>query len=447
MFLYPYDLSVGADKIALFNPDTSSLWPGALIQGRSLPLIGSLQELAIKKRAPINLSISTSAPVGAATVNKPTLSSVQDAMSSKLIFPMEGKEDFGAAFDFVTKETYDASYTALSVGVSAKHSEVAFSAKHSEVSSATNRVVTAFFIQRCFTITMDSPSRPVDLFSDDSTIDDILEQERAGNIGKKNVPVFLSSVTYGRIAYLTISSSESFTEIKNAISASASSGLASAAGTFNDAARRVLRTATKQISGIGLEQKAFVAALDAGDLSKFFAVTMDARSAMPISYVFKNLNDLSIAAITDTAHYDITVCGTEKIDAEFATVCNMIDAKLKQFPNFVRAASDNTDDPPTRRLRTIQYREMSFNIVRGLNDLYQMVPSLGGGDSDLRRDYIAWLKQWTKETIKKVKIVNSDFDFFASQLVGDQQAIYSEGRRLSDDHLRSANDLLDLLMS
>src|SRR5467141_3695741 len=54
-----YTLATNPEQIVMFEPDLGSLWPGSLLQGKGFAAeIGSLRELPIKKRSPLNVSVS-----------------------------------------------------------------------------------------------------------------------------------------------------------------------------------------------------------------------------------------------------------------------------------------------------------------------------------------------------------------------------------------------------
>lgn len=115
------------------------------------------------------------------------------------------------------------------------------------------------------------------------------------------------------------------------------------------------------------------------------------------------------------------------------------DTKLKQFSNFVRAAADNTDDRPTRELRTRQFEEYSFDAIRALEDLSLRAPGLTA-------EYQSWLKRWVTQTIRKIDINTSDFNFYTEQLkFGVVYGVFAEAKDLSMMQRGKANDLLKLL--
>ena len=361
-----YNLITNPEQIVMFEPDLSVLWPGSLVQGAGLLSRGSLRELAIKKREPINVSINLLTTPHTLTVSKPSAAAVGKAIAN-LIEPVASKDlDFGSSISYKMKETYSFEQALLSLGLSAHYAGAEFSAKHTAKSARETSVVSVAFIQNLFSAYVDMPATPADLFSADFSIGDLHEQEALGRIGKDNLPVLLSTVTWGRILYVTISSSKSFDEIKNAISASYNAGGGGGSGQLDQESKKILTESQLIVSGIGIEDKNAANLIRAGKIQEFFSSKMNIRSARPISFIFYNVRDLSIAGLADSANYDVTVCRQKKVSnpsASTATRAAELEKNLKNFGNFVLAATSNFDDPDTRALRTSQYRHFHSAVV------------------------------------------------------------------------------------
>ncbi|ANY85535.1 hypothetical protein BB934_45795 (plasmid) [Microvirga ossetica] len=343
----PYSLTTNPDKIVTFAPDVAATWPGALMQGAGLSLgLGSFRELPIKKRAPIHLSVDLLASPNTKTVVNPSASTIRSAISD-LIVPLQGKEDFGGSIAFSMSETFSLEQSLLEVGLSAKYAGSEFKAKHRAQTSREKRVLTASLIQKCFTIYIDTPQTPGALFSDDFTLEDLAEQEALGRLGKDNLPALLSSVTYGRMLYVTISSSKSFDEVKSALSASYGAGKTGAKAEYDAESRKTLNESEMRITGTGIEEENAKALILSGNVADYFSNDMDIRSVVPISFLFLNIRDLSIAAIADTAHYNITVCVPKRVDKPsdgIAQRAASLESRLQQFrDSWVNAAGNSSD--------------------------------------------------------------------------------------------------------
>jgi thiol-activated cytolysin len=175
---------------------------------------------------------------------------------SDLLVPISQlKNDFGSPVAYAHKETYSAEQAMMQLGLSAKYSGAELKAKHNSESAATRSTVTVTFVQNCFTISVDTPTTPADFFSSDFSINDILEQEALGRIGTGNAPVFLSSITYGRIIYLTVSSSSSMSDLVTTLNAAFSFSGGGVQAELSAAEKKIFSESKFTVTTVGIEAK------------------------------------------------------------------------------------------------------------------------------------------------------------------------------------------------
>ena len=419
-----YTLAANPDKIVMFEPDIATLWPGALLQGKGLLKLGSLKELPIKKRSPLPVSVDLLTVPNSKIVLNPSSTSVGSAIA-ELMAPIDGRNlDFGSSMSFSMTETYSAEQAMLALGVSARYAGGDFTAKHSATTSDDKRVITACLIQKCFTVHIENPLTPSDLFSPDLTLADLTEQEKLGRIGTDNIPVLLSSVSYGRMLYVTISSTRSFSDIMTAMNASYSASGQGGSADFKDIHRKTLNEAALQISGIGIEDTNAAAIIRTGRVQEFFSTPMRIRSLRPISYIFYNLRDLSIAGLADTAEYDITICQPEVVGADVTTHIDAVNYNLKNYPEFVIAAADNDHDPGTRGLRIPQYRNYSGEVVANLMWIQKNFVARSGDEKEV-------IKRWIPSVIEEIEKQERYFQIHYNS-EPSKRPFYAEGIRLSN---------------
>lgn len=408
-----WTLQANPDKLILFDPDRDVTWPGALVQGTSLLKIGSLRELPIRKRAPLPLTVVLLSDHTSVVVPKPSLSTVMPAVG-KIISDMKATGDLGSAITFDMKETLSSRQAMLELGISVSHGGFDVSATHSAVTTEKTSVVTAYFMQRCFTVTADNPETPADLFSSDFSMQDVKDQERYGRIGPANVPVMLSSVTFGRILYLTISSSSSSTDLKNALTSSFNVGSSGGKVDLDQKSKTILTNAEISASAIGIEMKNWSDLIRTGGIRDVFAKDMQIQSAWPISYLFRNLSNLSIAGLTDTASYDVTICTPEIINALMKSHCDAVDANILNYHNFLNACAGNIDDQVTRELRGQQAKYFNGEVDYHLQWLI---------DPNNRKQFsqysVTWLHGWCTTVQEKIQSNIREWR---------NQAVYGDGR-------------------
>ena len=76
----PYSLTETPREFVAIDPDKSIIWLGNLIQGDSHYNVGALEELSIRERAPLKLSIDLLRGDNSRTVENPSLTTVQSAI-------------------------------------------------------------------------------------------------------------------------------------------------------------------------------------------------------------------------------------------------------------------------------------------------------------------------------------------------------------------------------
>lgn len=173
----PYSMTRTPDRIVTLNPDVEILWVGSLLQGKGhLGGIGSLGELPIRQRAPMKLSIDLLTADNARTVNNPSLSTVTSAVGELIQAAQDGGHTAGSNIFYTKETTHSLTQAALAMGLSANYMGATIKATLSTDISDETRTVTAYFVQRMFTVSMELPQTPGDVFSDAFT-GDLLQQQ------------------------------------------------------------------------------------------------------------------------------------------------------------------------------------------------------------------------------------------------------------------------------
>jgi len=207
-------VSSSNSEFFLLDPTTDVIYPGAMLDGNTITT-GEYVPI-VADRAPLTFSVSlptTNQTSPVATVDNPKLSSVRRAVND-LFNDME-IESTPAYMSLSKKQTYSKNGLSRSIGVSYGDPQKSLGGTVTfEEGEETNKVVIKF-IQKYYTIDVDYPQRPSDWFMEDTPMPD------ASTIGEVS-PVYVSSVTYGRMALITIESSESYDNIISTIDASLS---------------------------------------------------------------------------------------------------------------------------------------------------------------------------------------------------------------------------------
>jgi hypothetical protein len=308
----PYTLTQTPDKIITLNPDVGSLWVGSLLQGKYyVGGIGSLSELPIRERAPVTLYLDIMGPGVTRTIENPDAAKVQQAISELVIEAQNRAIPISNSVSYASTNTKSVEEASLKVGVSAKYLSTNVKGSLSTERKANETTVTAHFYQKLFTVTMVSPQTPADFFSENFTQDDLEQQQRLGTIGSDNLPVYVSSITYGRILHYSLTSKAS----EEAITATLNGGYEklqnNIGGEYTDAEKQLLQESKVNFVAVGGDQQAALSIIRTGSLKDYFKTDAPLTAATPISYAIKNVADNSNALISETVNYSLTECQAE----------------------------------------------------------------------------------------------------------------------------------------
>jgi hypothetical protein len=301
----PYSLTRTPEQIVTYDPDSSVLWVGSMLQGKGYKDgIGSLKELPIRQRAPLTLSIDLLTENNTVTVQDPTVASVQQAIGKLIEAATKAGGKSGSKISFNQLTTNELGEASLKLGLSYKwlsggvKSNLSFQRKSNETT------ITAHFIQNMFTISMVLPQTPEDMFSEGFTKDVLDRQIGLGNLGPDNIPTYIANITYGRILTFTFTSTAKETDIRAALDASYGSGSIG----LTAAQKKILSEAKIGVATIGGDASDALAVIRSGDLKEYFKTDAPLTTAKPISYTVRNLGDNSIAKVSETTEYNIKEC-------------------------------------------------------------------------------------------------------------------------------------------
>ena len=327
----PYSLTDNPDKIVTFDPDSEILWVGSLLQGKGYKDgIGSLNELPIRERAPVTLSINILSNNNSITVKNPTVASVNQAIGKLIARADKAGLKSGSDISFTQKETHSVEQAALKLGVAAKYMGFSIKAQLNASRSAKERTITAFFIQNMFTVSMSIPQTPEAVFSDDFTQATLDEQIALGRIGADNVPTYVSSIVYGRILKFSFTSTASEEKIKATLNAAYSAAGSGGEVNFTAEQKKILEESEIGFVTIGGDGQNALAIIRSGNLKDFFKKDSPLTTARPLSYTVRNLGDNSIAQISETTNYNVKECSARPV-AE----TKVVPITSSQISNFV----------------------------------------------------------------------------------------------------------------
>ncbi len=290
-----YEASATFDKSVLLNPGADVIYPGSVIYGESLD-DGTYLEFMKGVKRPVKISYDLTGAKGAVSETFiPTLSNFRDVHNRIL-----GKIAGGASTSFTFEEisvSEESDFTVkFNAGVSYSNPIVEASVKGGFTwgkGDKRNKYLVKF-MQTFYTVDIDQ-GRDTFLFENFNVAD--FNGYR---------PVYVSSVAYGRLAYLSVESTESWNTIKTTLEAAASAKLANV--DFNADLEtdynRIKRNTTINITVIGGSKVAtgidsFMAMLTEDSFSRD-------NPGKIVAYKLRFVDDNSIANIKFAGSYPLT---------------------------------------------------------------------------------------------------------------------------------------------
>lgn len=316
-----YTVAAGYDEQTVLNPQTDVIYPGALIKGESI-LDGSYIPISAKRK-PITISTSlTGGDKVSVEVTDPKLSTVRAAINGLM------KQTYDvppANIGFTIEQAYSASQLQLALRASYKGGAVNVAAGFDYNKKEVKSRLIVKFIQSYYTLDMDLPNAPSDLF---------LENVNSAAFGSY-MPMYVSTVTFGRIALFTVESSLQEDSVRAYLNGSYASVAADASAAFN----RLKSTSTMKVYILGGSGGDAGKTIDGFEAFKNYIITGSKFSkdspGAPISYKLRYIKDNSIGKIVFSASYPIrtAVPRTDNIRYD-------VDIYLYELKAFVETSGD-----------------------------------------------------------------------------------------------------------
>ena len=310
-----YSAAAGYDEQIVLNPQTDVIYPGALIKGESI-LDGSYLPIpADRKPITISTSLTGSGQVSV-TVEDPKLSTVREAINSLMSQTYDVPP---ANMGFTIEQAYSESQLKLSLRASYSGVvDVSGGFDYSNKNIKTRLI--AKFIQSYYTLDMDLPASPADLFNGD------VNQALFGIY----MPMYVSSVTYGRMALFTIESELEETQVRAFLQGSYASVDASASTDFDE----LIASSTMKVYILGGSGADAGLTVDGFEAFKDYIKTGGNYSknspGAPISYKLRYIKDNTIGKMVFAASYPIrtAIPRTDNIRLD-------VDVYLYEFTSYV----------------------------------------------------------------------------------------------------------------
>jgi hypothetical protein len=355
-----YSLARTPSKLVTFNPSVSSLWPGALVQGRSAAGQGVLDPLSITERAPVEVSVPE---LGATRIVAASVGTVSQAIQDMV----RDKEPGSGAVSYTMREARSVEEAALEMGLSAHYMGFSASASLNVDKREGWHTVLACFEERAFTATFSAPTSPNDWFTERFTNAALDYLITSGSMGDDNPPLYVDSVTYGRLLLFTCSSTSSATEISAALKASYEGVVGGGEGKIDAKYKTILETSEVKVLALGGSTKNAFDLIKSSKIADYFSTRPKMQEYGPMSFRLSQLVNNRLARLSETTTY-IEYQNTLELDPFTFTV-----EILKVTLTPIKRAMDNM---VLERLE-VEIPDSSVSTV--LASATQELQELGGG--------------------------------------------------------------------
>ncbi len=294
----------GSGKFALFNPNAENIWPGNLLQGKTLSSNSPSSINVDRAGGTVSYNLINGNPVSASSVDQVKKSSIQIAMNEIIA---NDPDIVPANFQLDVEEIYSEEQMALELGVSYESYNINASADLAFSSDKEYNRVLVKLTQEYYTMSMDQINGLDDIFAPDVTGDDLAPYVQADNPA-----TFISSVTYGRIFYMMVESTSSISELKARIEGTYNGFRGKLEGEVEYSQYNSLKEVkTKIIAYGGSAESAFslTGVVDINTIGETLAESTNIAEALPLSYVVKSVLEPSKTVGTKLAtEYDAVNC-------------------------------------------------------------------------------------------------------------------------------------------
>ena len=292
-----------AEDFPLFNPNATVIWPGNLLQGKTLSMATPEDINLARAGGKISIDIIDGNMEPDFTVEEVSRSQIAKAMNN-IIANSTGVVP--ANFHLEVEEVHSQEHLSVAMDL---NFESQFATVGAQMSFRSDKEYNRFLVklnQSFYTMIFDSPTSADGFFDPDVTADDL-----ARFISADNPATYISSVTYGRIYYMLIESSSSEMEINAAINATFQSGTVGGSVSAETDYLKSLQEMQIKMIALGGESKSTFATFgetNLANLADLFAESTDIRTGVPVSYTVNSVATGERVAVKLATEYDVKTC-------------------------------------------------------------------------------------------------------------------------------------------
>lgn len=293
----------GTSGFPLFNPNASVIYPGSLIQGNSLRQATPNLIAVGRAGGIISYDLNNGNLASFFEVDEVRKSSIQNAMNQIIA---NSPPDLPANFTFDYSQVQSEQALSLELGIDY---ESAFTEVSGDFGFSNNTTYNRYLVklnQSFYTMSFDIPTSDEEIYAPNVSPSDLAQY-----VGPGNPAAFISDVTYGRIYYMLIESSSSYTEMDAAITASFQGVTNSASAEIDASYMSDLEELKIKVMAFGGEATSTlltVGETDLNELVNLLAESTTISTGLPISYVARSVRTKQIVSVQLATQYDVTEC-------------------------------------------------------------------------------------------------------------------------------------------
>ena len=306
------DITGGTQDFPLYNVNASIIWPGNLLQGKTLDNATPSDIVVKRAGGKITYNLVTGNTKATDTVSVIDQGTVQQAMNNIIA---DNGEITPANFTLDVVAINSKEELALEMGLKVSTLTTKVSGNFSLNTSEEFSSVLVKLSQAYYTMSYVKPTSLDEVFDPSVT-----PEQLSTFIQPDNPATFISSVTYGRIFYMLYESTASAQDMKAALEASYSTVAGKAQGSVDIESLREYNNLTVKVIAYGGDSQGTLNAVGATfggdnavdnlqDIVGRLAESSDIAGGLPLSYVVNSLEDPSQVVSTNLAtRYTVKNC-------------------------------------------------------------------------------------------------------------------------------------------
>ena len=335
----PVEASSNPDKIVSLDADGGKMWLGALLQGdKYAGGPGSLAELPTTgERAPITIWTDLMGSDVTRTIADPDGAKVHQGIADMVREAQQAGVPAPARISYTETSQSTVEEGLIKAGFSVKYAGAAVQGDLKSQRSAQRSSLLVSLTQRSFSVKLVKPNAFSDYFDGRFTLDDFDAMKASGQIAPDNPPVVISTISYGRVLYYSLSSTASQDELEAAVKASYAAGTTGGSIDIDTRLQTILNQAEVKVFAMGGPTAGVENLIRTHKIQDYFAAENTLDRAVPISYQVDNL-DGTAASFTETNNYNLRTC--EAIPNTAEDVGDVVRISKPQFYMDARSRSE-----------------------------------------------------------------------------------------------------------